>query len=594
MPNLKKLFAILAVMLCVCMAIPSTVYANELTPDSTPESTLSPDDSASGEISADPAATPEVIATPEAIATPEVIASAEPEATAATDTPAATTDAVRPARAPAAATSSVMMHGIEFNLAIKKLSGQTTSDHEDANTAIKAFIVTADAPPEGTATIDLNTLSGGTSLLTWFDSSTGTVYCYAAADNVTLIGDCSFMFHSMQSLQKVDFGPTAVAPSSSKGMFSQCSSLATLDVSKWDTSKVTDMGNMFENCSSLATLDVSKWDTSNVTDMGGTFWGCKGLTTMDVSDWNTSKVTNMNSMFFWCGLSSPDVSSWDTGNVTDMSWMFYFADKLTTVYAPNWDTGNVTTMYGMFWGCSKLTTLDISGWNTRKVTDMGYMFSNCSGLTTLDVSNWVLSSSPYTDSMFADMSSLHTLKLSPTFAVKSQYGGEYALSFPTPTKTASGAVSVGKWGLGSETAAKSYTASELYDLGKTAGSLMGTWYAQRDITSTIHFDANGGSGTMDAQTFTAAGKLNAVKFSRAGYVFTGWNTAPDRSGTAYANEAVFTPAGTDVTLYAQWETGVELPEAGYSGNPSYRVLGMAMTVFGLLMCVVLFSKEKEN
>lgn len=582
MPNLKKLFAILAVMLCVCMAIPSTVYANELTPDSTPESTLSPDDSASGEISADPAATPEVIATLEAIATPEVTASvepevtaeasaeptAEPEATAAADTPAATTDAVRPARAPAAVTSSVMMPGVEFNLAIKKLSGQTTSDHEDTNTAIKAFIVTADAPPEGTATIDLNMLSGGTPLLTWFDSSTGTVYCYAAADNVTLIGDCSFMFHSMQSLQKVDFGPTAVAPSSAKGMFSQCSSLATLDVSKWDTSKVTDMGGMF--------------------------WSCKGLTTMDVSDWDTSQVTDMNSMFFGCGFDSLNLASWDTGRVTDMSYMFYWADKLTTLYAPSWDAGSVTTMHGMFWGCSKLATLDVSGWNTRKVTDMGYMFSNCSSLATLDLSNWVLSGSPYTDSMFADMSSLHTLKLSPTFAVRSQYGGEYALSFPTPTKTASGAVSVGKWGLGSETAAKSYTASELYDLGKTAGSLMGTWYAQRDITSTINFDANGGSGTMDAQTFPAAGKLNTVKFSRAGYVFTGWNTAADGSGTAYANEAVFQPAGTDVTLYAQWETGVELPEAGYSSNPGYRVLGMAMTMFGLLMCIVMFSKEKEN
>ena len=192
------------------------------------------------------------------------------------------------------------------------------------------------------------------------------------------------------------------------------------------------------------------------------------------------------------------------------------------------------------------------------------------------------------------MSSLHELKLGPKFTVHTTGDSKWFTPFPTPTQTASGAVSDGKWGLDSESAAKSYTAVELCDFGKTVGSLAGTWYAQKATAITIHFNANGGSGTMDAQILTAEGPLNTVRFSRAGYVFTGWNTSADGSGTAYANEAVFTPAGKDVTLYAQWETGVELPEAGYSGNPGYRVLGLAMTMFGLLMCIVLFSKEKEN
>ncbi len=70
---------------------------------------------------------------------------------------------------------------------------------------------------------------------------------------------------------------------------------------------------------------------------------------------------------------------------------------------------------------------------------------------------------------------------------------------------------------------------------------------------TISFDANGGSGTMDAQTVTAgqSATLNANKFTRSGYTFKAWNTQKDGSGVSYADKGSITPQG-DVTLYAQW------------------------------------------
>ena len=40
-----------------------------------------------------------------------------------------------------------------------------------------------------------------------------------------------------------------------------------LNVSNLDTSRLTNMGFMFSNCEELSTLDLSKWDTSNVTNM---------------------------------------------------------------------------------------------------------------------------------------------------------------------------------------------------------------------------------------------------------------------------------------------------------------------------------------
>ena len=73
-------------------------------------------------------------------------------------------------------------------------------------------------------------------------------------------------------------------------------------------------------------------------------------------------------------------------------------------------------------------------------------------------------------------------------------------------------------------------------------------------TYTVTFDANGGKGSMDSQTFTAAQeqRLNRNSFNRPGYTFEGWNTKADGTGVSYANGQVVTLTGS-VTLYAQWK-----------------------------------------
>ena len=74
----------------------------------------------------------------------------------------------------------------------------------------------------------------------------------------------------------------------------------------------------------------------------------------------------------------------------------------------------------------------------------------------------------------------------------------------------------------------------------------------------VNFDANGGEGTMAAQTFehSVAQVLTANIFTKTGYTFAGWNTNADGSGAGYADkESVsFNPAndGDSITLYAQW------------------------------------------
>ena len=74
----------------------------------------------------------------------------------------------------------------------------------------------------------------------------------------------------------------------------------------------------------------------------------------------------------------------------------------------------------------------------------------------------------------------------------------------------------------------------------------------------IAFNANGGTGKMATQTMKRdkAKSLKANAFTRAGYVFAGWNTKKDGSGKAYANGQKvknLAKAGKTVKLYAQWQ-----------------------------------------
>ena len=74
----------------------------------------------------------------------------------------------------------------------------------------------------------------------------------------------------------------------------------------------------------------------------------------------------------------------------------------------------------------------------------------------------------------------------------------------------------------------------------------------------VHFEANGGTGTMSNQFINATnyGTLNANTFIRTGYVFAGWNTKADGSGTSYTDgQSVYNSVGRGqtLTLYAQWE-----------------------------------------
>lgn len=107
---------------------------------------------------------------------------------------------------------------------------------------------------------------------------------------------------------------------------------------------------MFYNCQALTSLDLSSFNTSNVTNMGDTFSWCISLKNINLSSFNTSKVTTISGLFYKCeSLDTVDLRSFDTSNVVNMSKTFMFCNNLTTIYVSElWNTSKVTTSNLMF------------------------------------------------------------------------------------------------------------------------------------------------------------------------------------------------------------------------------------------------------
>ena len=73
-----------------------------------------------------------------------------------------------------------------------------------------------------------------------------------------------------------------------------------IDLSNFDTSRVTDMSQMFKDCNYIQTINFGNINTSSVEDIQYMFFGCSSLISIDLSYFDTSKVTNIRSIFLDC------------------------------------------------------------------------------------------------------------------------------------------------------------------------------------------------------------------------------------------------------------------------------------------------------
>ena len=175
--------------------------------------------------------------------------------------------------------------------------------------------------------------------------------------------DCSYLFDSCDSLISVDLSNfDSCKVNNFECMFSKCHKLKEIKgLEKLNTSNALNMSKMFQACKELQYLDLSNFDTSKVTNMYYIFGGCNKLKVIKgLENLNTSNVTNMYDMFGTCyELESLDLSNFDTSKVNNMSLMFDECIKLKEIKGlENFNTTNVIDMSAMFQDCKELKYLN--------------------------------------------------------------------------------------------------------------------------------------------------------------------------------------------------------------------------------------------
>ena len=100
-----------------------------------------------------------------------------------------------------------------------------------------------------------------------------------------------------------------------------------------------------------------------------------------------------------------------------------------------------------------------------------------------------------------------------------------------------------------------------------SGVVLLRWVASTNLKA-ITFNSNYGTSETSTQRVTSGAStlLNAGTFSRTGYIFSGWTTNADGTGTSYADSSYITTSA-DITLYAKWITGVN-KVVTFNGNSS--------------------------
>ncbi|MBR1788403.1 MAG: BspA family leucine-rich repeat surface protein [Bacteroidaceae bacterium] len=197
-----------------------------------------------------------------------------------------------------------------------------------------------------------------------------------------------YMFAGCSSLQNLDLsGFDTSKASDMHGMFEGCSSLTTLDLSNFDLSGINHsygLMAMFRNCTSLTSVNIQGTIDNN--DVESMFEGCTSLYTLDLSRFNTKNCWDAQLMFKGC-TSLTSITFPQRVVIRNAISMFQDCTALHTLNLNSFvvkEENNSTTEY-MLMGCTSLATIYCdSVWTVRGGSGQGSfstdMFRDCTSL----------------------------------------------------------------------------------------------------------------------------------------------------------------------------------------------------------------------
>ena len=268
---------------------------------------------------------------------------------------------------------------------------------------------------------------------------------YASASEVPWVD-------AVASIKTVNVVDSGIAVSSLSYWFANAANLESVDLSKFDTSKLKSVDNLFNGCSSLASFDAGSVEFANVLRLSQMFRDCSSLMKID----NANKITCANNsdvyaMFYGCSsLTSLDLSGFNTTKCSSYSYMFKDCGKLQTIAGlEKWDTTDVEYMSYTFDGCASLKA-DLRDWKVDNVVKHENFNENAPGVMSpfdLDFDKFTVDTSAVTYD--------GTQKKPSVESTKYKAGDQYEVSYGDNVKAGTGSVTI--TGVNGFSGTKTYT-----------------------------------------------------------------------------------------------------------------------------------------
>ena len=199
---------------------------------------------------------------------------------------------------------------------------------------------------------------------------------FAANGYINLPANSSNFFRGLTNVKSYDFTnlKTELVTNMSF-MFTQNSSLETLDVSSFDTSKLVYMNSFASSCKNLKSINFNGWAPKLIT-IYGAFWNDEKINNLDLSNFDVSRVSNFSNIFYRnLSLSNLDISKWQPKKVDVINYMFYETRNLTSADLSGFKTFSDTYEHNKVFDYTN-SNISIKTGNETFKTDMKALYPN--------------------------------------------------------------------------------------------------------------------------------------------------------------------------------------------------------------------------
>ena len=164
-------------------------------------------------------------------------------------------------------------------------------------------------------------------------------------------------------------------------MFSNCSSLEWINLADWDFSQVVDMSELFCQCGNLIeiTITAEPNSTKRLEYASEMFNGCESLATINLTWLDLSKVSSVSNMVECCAvLEELDLSKVNAKAIKYADCIFEGCSNLAKLNLTGLKMENLVAGWYMFRNCYNLKEILITDFpNKLSDAQRNSMFENC-------------------------------------------------------------------------------------------------------------------------------------------------------------------------------------------------------------------------